>query len=90
MAALAERQIPSFGSGEQERPWTGVSGPWVHKWRASKEMGFVRGVRSAGYILGLAPGSSTHRCWRGVCLLRNWRVAPDSTSSTVSATSGPS
>ena len=65
MGALAERRMPSFGSGEGERPWTGVSGPWVHKWRASKKMGFVRGVRSAGYILGLAPGSSTHRCWRG-------------------------
>ena len=39
VAALAERRMPSFGSGEEERPWTGVPGPWVYKWRASKEMG---------------------------------------------------
>ena len=43
MAALAERRMPSFGSGEQERPWTEVAGPSVYKWCFSKEMGLFAG-----------------------------------------------
>ena len=40
--------------------------------------------------LSLTSRSSKHRCWRGLGLVRNWKVSPDSTSSMVLATIVPS